>query len=685
MISLQTQPKFLRPAEQDDIPLKGEDDPATTTFIFNAHRSLGIAEQREKLPIRNYRNHILYCLENHQIVILVGETGSGKSTQVPQYLCEWGWHVKGLIGVTEPRRISAITLADRVALERGELVGNTVGYVVRFMERISNNTKIKYMTEGILLRELLADPLLMQYSVIIVDEAHERNLLTDTVLGLLKKIARKRESLKIIISSATIDAEFFREFFDIKRKKSSKPSSIVLTVEGRMHPVKIHYINKPCPDYVRDTVETVWKIHKKEAAGDILAFLTGQEEVLEALDLLNEYKNSDNSEDIQILPMYGGLPSRDQLKVFFTLAKGVRKVVLATNIAETSITIPGIVYVIDCGFVKVKWYNPESSSDSLVVVPVSKATAVQRAGRAGRVRAGKVYRLITEADFEKLPERLPSEMCRSELSASLLHLKALGISNVLRFDFPSAPPAKNLLSSLETLYALGAINEQGNLTKPVGYFLAELPFGPMLGKMLYISGQLGCSEEILTIIAMLQVESVFSKPVTAQAQMKGRVANRNFEVAEGDLITLLNVYTAFVENGRTKEFCGQYYLVYRNLKRAYELREQLVSLANKKFGVALFSCDGNVEMLCKCITAGFFMNAAYLHHSGVYRKITSDTELFIHPNSTLYTIQQPQFIVYSELLQTTKLFMMNVTVIKEEWLTEVAPHFYCKKTLRKYK
>ncbi|KAH8293124.1 hypothetical protein KR044_005425 [Drosophila immigrans] len=673
-------PKFLKPDTDDAITeTTSEQEPQNSTFVFNAHHNLGLTEQRERLPIRKYRDQILYCLEQHQVVILVGETGSGKSTQVPQYLYEWGWHSKGCIAITEPRRVSTVTLANRVAQERGELVGDTVGYAVRFQERLSSETRIKFLTEGILLRELLADPLLTQYGVIIVDEAHERNMLTDLLLGLLKKILRKRSQLKLIISSATIDASFFSEFFSWP---GDKEVSVKLSIEGRMHAVHHFYLNEPCADYVKETVSTIWKLHQKEPPGDILAFLTGQEEVLEALDLLKEYIATEETPTLKALPMYGSMSSQDQLAVFFTPPKGVRKVVLATNIAETSITIPGIVYVIDCGYVKVKWFNAATSSDSLMVVPVSKASAIQRAGRAGRVRPGKVYRLYTKQDYDGLAPRQPPELRRSELSGAVLQLKALGIGNILRFDFPSPPPAKNLLAALETLYALDALDEQGQLTKPVGFLLAELPFTAMLSKMLHVSGKMGCAEEIITIIAMLQVQSIFSRPVSAAAQQSGRIAHRHFEVAEGDLITLLNIYTAFVEEGMTKEFCGQYYLIYRNLKRACELREQLINLARKKYGIPIFSCKGDVEMLCKCITAGFFTQVAYLHHSGVYRQISSGTELAIHPNSTLYTLPQAQYVVYGELLQTTKLFMNHVTVIKKEWLTELAPHYYQQTTVR---
>lgn len=240
--------------------------------------------------------------------------------------------------------MSAITLADRVATERGELVGDVVGASVRFIDKCSANTKIKYMTEGILLREMLADPLLTQYGVIVIDEAHERNVLTDTLMGLLKKVLKKRETLKVIISSATIDAELFYDFFNYKTK-AGKEAAVILSVEGRMFPVDVFYLKDPCPCYVKETVATCMKIHEKEGSGDVLAFLTGQEEVLQAVELLREHQNNRrNKDDLLILPMYGTLPNSDQLKVFFGAPKGMRKIILATNIAETSITIPGVVY-----------------------------------------------------------------------------------------------------------------------------------------------------------------------------------------------------------------------------------------------------------------------------------------------------------------------------------------------------
>lgn len=660
-------------------------DDQTTTLVFNANRSLSLAAQREKLPIKRYKNEILFCLESFQCLVIVGECGSGKSTQIPQFLYEHGWHIKGMIGITQPRRISAITLADRVSEEMGDVTGDgVVGVAVRFMSKFSENTKIKYMTEGILLREMLANPLLSEYSIIIIDEAHERSLLTDCVLGLLKKIAKKRPSLKIIISSATMDAELFRDFFNFRTKKNPKDTSTILTVEGRMYENQVFYLDEPCPDYIRGTVDTIMKIHKKEGPGDILAFLTGQEEVTRAVNALRDHMEiaGIDDEELKILPMHGSLSNHDQLRVFFHVPRKTRKVIIATNIAETSVTIPGVVYVIDCGFIKLKWYMADKQMDMLVVVPASQACCRQRAGRAGRIKNGKVFRLFTEESYQQLPIVTPAEMRRADLSTTILNLKALGIDNILRFDFPSPPPAKNMLASIELLHAIGALDGNGQLTSPDGYMMAEMPLTPTLSKMILVSFDMGCSEEVLSIVAMLQVQQVFSRPTSGQGSINARRARRNFEVAEGDLITMLNVYQAFVANDCTKEFCGQHHIMYRHLKRVVEIRNQLASLLTHQFKLKLSSCGTDTTTIRRAITSGLFPFAAYLHHSGAYRMVRGDTEVSIHPTSCLYTEKQPSWIVFGEVLHTTKLFVKDITVIDAKWLLELAPHYYHKGVVR---
>ncbi|XP_054282374.1 probable ATP-dependent RNA helicase DHX35 isoform X2 [Macrosteles quadrilineatus] len=589
-----------------------------------------------------------------------------------------------MVGVTEPRRVAATTLATRVADETGTVLGQTVGYCIRFDDCSQPGvTKIKYMTEGILLREMMADPLLRQYSVIMLDEVHERTTSTDILMGLLKKILRKQKKLRVIVTSATMDAEHLCSFFNHSSDKNKK-TAVIMSVEGRLYPVQIHYLKEPVPDYVRAAVDTVVKIHVSEAGGDVLCFLTGQEEVDRAVALLREHAASSPRRDLEllILPMYGSLPNADQLKVFQHTARTQRKVVVSTNIAETSVTIPGIVYVVDCGFVKMRWYDPHTCCDSLVTVPVSQASAEQRAGRAGRVRPGKVYRLYCEKDYDTLPTTTPPEMQRMDLSSAVLQLKALGIDNVVRFPFPSPPPARHLAAAYQLLHALGAIDDNGALSQPLGTNMAELPLPPLHAKVLLASGEFGCSEEAASVLALLQVQSVFTRPAGGAASVKARVERRKFEVEEGDLLTLLNVYTAYKRevarsDKSSREWCHKHFVNHKAMKRVSEIRSQMLKLC-EKLGVPIISAAGDSSKVRRCFTAGFFPNTAYLHHSGVYKTVRGDVVLHVHPTSVLYTLEQPQWLLFCEVVQTDRSYMRELTVIQPEWLEELAPHFYHK-------
>ncbi|XP_025836866.1 probable ATP-dependent RNA helicase DHX35 isoform X2 [Agrilus planipennis] len=595
MQTIDFKPRFLKPTETSSYLDRRESSLVEATdFVYNRFNSQTLQVQRQKLPIFNNRRDILYLLEKHQVLVLVGETGCGKSTQIPQYLIEAEWPAQ--IGVCEPRKVAAISLANRVADEMGTFVqGDTVGYAVRF-DACTNQPKIKYMTEGILLREIMGDPLLKNYSVIMLDEVHERTLYTDILLGLMKKILKKRRELRLVVASATVDAEELQKFFDSGSDQKKKHNSAILSIRGRQYAVDILYLKEPAPCYVQSTVDTVLKINSSEAPGDILAFLTGQEEVDRAVRILREHasilEQEKKKNKIEILPMYGALPHYEQLKVFRHVSDGYRKVIIATNVAETSVTIPGIVYVIDCGFVKLKWFNNETHTDSLVVMPVSKASANQRAGRAGRVKHGKCYRLYTEDEFAKLADSTPPEMVRSNLTYVVLQLKALGISNILQFDFPSPPPVKNLKSAVEILYALNTIDIKGELINPLGFNMAEFAIDPLYSKILFSSGDFGCSEEILTIISMLQVESVFTKPSTGNMIAKSRIQRRNFEVAEGDLITYLNIYSAFVKSEMDKGFCHKNFINYKAMKRVADVRSNLQKMA-LNYNIPLISCQVN--------------------------------------------------------------------------------------------
>ncbi|TPX58828.1 hypothetical protein SpCBS45565_g07893 [Spizellomyces sp. 'palustris'] len=644
---------------------------------YNANEGLAINQQRLRLPIYKNRNHILYLLENYQVVVIVGQTGSGKTTQLPQYLHEAGWTANGhVVACTQPRRVAATTVAARVAEEMGVQLGQEVGYTIRFDDcSDSTLTRIKYMTDGMLFRETLLDPLLTRYSAIMIDEAHERTLYTDILVGVLKKILKKRPDLRVIISSATLDAEAFYNFFNSNTSNDkSKDTAVIMSLEGRMFPVDILYLEQPCNDYITASVETVMKIHEKEPPGDILLFLTGREEIDTAVSLITEratvYERS--SMRLSALPIYGGLTFDEQLKVFEPAPWGTRKVVVATNIAEASITIQGIVYVVDAGFVKLRAYNPKTDMESLIVSHISKASAQQRAGRAGRTRPGKTFRLYTEKAFDALPENNVPEMQRSNLATVVLQLKALGIENVLYFDFLSPPPVSNMTKALELLYSLKALDDYGRLTMPFGVHLAEFPVDPLLAAMLMNSLSMKCADEILTIAAMLSVQNVFISPSGQRREAEDE--KRKFAVEEGDHITYLNVYNAFLKNNKSAKWCYNHFLNHKTLQRVVSIRQQLRRYLGR-FGMPFESCKGDIDILRKCIVSGYFSHAARLKPDGTYGTVLHNEVLHIHPNSVLFR-RSPEWVVYHEVVETTKSFMRDLTVIEPDWLTELAPHFY---------
>nr|CAH0106947.1 unnamed protein product [Daphnia galeata] len=668
----------------------------STNFVYNPHRSQSIENQRKRLPIFENRDQVLYLLEKHQFLILIGETGSGKSTQVPQYLLESGWGCDGkVIAVTQPRRVAALSLAARVADEIGTSLGQMVGYSIRFDEQISDKTRLKFVTDGMLLREMLTDPLLKKYCVIMVDEVHERSLNTDILLSLLKKICKKRPELRLVISSATLDAEELKNYFALNKDNKSCSdrciqahyqvgSAVVMNVVGRCYPVDIFYVQDPVSDYLKASVDTVIKISIHEPSGDVLVFLTGFEEVEAVVRLLKEYANTiadtTNKDKLSVLAMHGGLSNEDQLQVFQRPSLGRRKIVVATNVAEASITIPGIVYVIDCGFVKLKWFNADTQTDALVVVPISQASAQQRAGRAGRIRAGKVYRLYTEDYFYTLNRFTPPEVQRSNLSPAVLQLKALGVDDVIHFDFPSPPPAQHLAVALELLFALKAIDTTGRLTD-AGLKIAEFPVEPIMGKMLLSSKDFKCSKEIVSIVAAMQVQALFYYPTRGQESIKARTARRKFEAHEGDLITYLNVVTAFAKHGECSRWCQSNYLNKKSLKRVVVLRNQLIKLL-RRLDIPISSAEGELQPILRCIASSFFPNTAYLHPSGQYKTVLADIVLQVHPHSILFAEEKAPWVVFGEVLQTTQLFMRDITVIDPTWLEELAPHYFQKVTER---
>lgn len=548
-------------------------------LTFGQRSKLSIQDQRQSLPIYKLKKELIQAVDENQILVVIGETGSGKTTQVTQYLAEAGYTTKGKIGCTQPRRVAAMSVAKRVAEEFGCRLGEEVGYAIRFEDCTSPDTVIKYMTDGMLLREILIDEDLSQYSVIMLDEAHERTIHTDVLFGLLKQLVKRRKDLRLIVTSATLDAEKFSGyFFDCN----------IFTIPGRTFPVEILYTKQPESDYLDASLITVLQIHLTEPEGDILLFLTGQEEIDYACQCLYERMKGlgKNVPELIILPVYSALPSEMQSRIFDPAPPGKRKVVVATNIAEASLTIDGIFYVIDPGFAKQNVYNPKQGLDSLVITPISQASAKQRAGRAGRTGPGKCYRLYTESAFhnEMSPTSVP-EIQRINLGMTTLNLKAMGINDLLSFDFMDPPTPQALISAMEQLYSLGALDEEGLLTK-LGRKMAEFPLDPPLSKMLLASVDLGCSDEILTIIAMIQTGNIFYRPREKQAQADQKRAK--FFQPEGDHLTLLAVYEAWKAKNFSGPWCFENFVQSRSLRRAQDVRKQLLSIMDKYVSLSLF-------------------------------------------------------------------------------------------------
>ncbi|KAK9248795.1 P-loop containing nucleoside triphosphate hydrolase protein [Lipomyces tetrasporus] len=638
--------------------------------------AFSMRQVRNSLPIYRYRDELLEAFESCQIVIIVGETGSGKTTQLPQYLHEAGYTKDGKkVGCTQPRRVAAISVAQRVAEEMGVKLGNEVGYSIRFEDKSSDKTILKYMTDGMLLREFLTDPELSGYSALMIDEAHERTLHTDILFGLLKDIARFRKDLRLLISSATMDAEKFSEFFD---------DAPIFQIPGRRYPVDIYYTPQPEANYVQAAVNTIFQIHTSKQGGDILVFLTGQDEIETMQENIQDicYKLGNKIQEMVVCPIYANLPPDQQTKIFEPTPKNARKVVLATNIAETSITIDGIVYVIDPGYVKENVYNPRSGMESLVVTQCSQASANQRAGRAGRVGPGKCFRLFTKwAFFNELPQSTTPEIQRTNLESMVLVLMSLGINDILNFDFMDPPPTETLVRSLEHLYALGALNDRGELTK-LGRQMAEFPADPMFSKAIIASDKYGCVEEVLSIIAMLgEASTLFYRP--KDKKLHADKARDAFTRSGGDHLSLLEIWNEWVDTDFSQAWAAENFLQYKSLCRARDVRDQLSRLC-ERVGVKLSSAgtqENGIVNIQKSITSGFFSNTARLTRNGEsYRTVKTSQTVYIHPSSVLYK-KKPKWILYHELVLTSKEFMRNCMPIEPSWLLEVSPHFYKQKDL----
>ncbi len=628
--------------------------------------------------------------QKSQILVFVGETGSGKTTQIPQFVLydDLPQSERKQVCCTQPRRVAAMSVAQRVAQEMDVKLGEEVGYSIRFEDMTSQKTILKYMTDGMLLREAMNDHDLTRYSTIILDEAHERTLATDILMGLLKEVVIRRPDLKLVIMSATLDAQKFQRYFN---------DAPLLAVPGRTHPVEIFYTPEPERDYVEAALRTVLQIHATEAEGDILLFLTGEEEIEDAARKISleadEMVREADAGPLKVYPLYGTLPPAQQQKIFDPAppprregGRPGRKCIIATNIAETSLTIDGIVYVVDPGFSKQKVYNPRIRVESLLVSPISKASAQQRAGRAGRTRPGKCFRLYTEGAFKKeLIEQTYPEILRSNLSSTVLELKKLGIDDLVHFDLMDPPAPETLMRALEELNYLACLDDDGNLTT-MGKVASEFPLDPALAVMLISSPEFYCSNEILSLTALLSVPQIFVRP--ASARKRADEMKNLFAHSDGDHLTLLNAYHAFKGDeaqANPRQWCHDHFLSLRALQSADNVRLQLKRIMERE-EIELMSTPFEdkkyYDNIRRALVSGFFMQIAMKDANGkTYVTVKDNQTVLLHPSTVLG--QESEWVVYNEFVLTTKNYIRTVTSVRGEWLLDIAPNYYDTSTFSK--
>lgn len=672
-------------------PESGQNNPLTGKKYSS--RYFEILDTRRTLPIYNQRSRLLQAVRNNKVVVLEGETGSGKTTQVPQFLVEDGYAENGaIVCCTQPRRVAAVSVARRVAEEMDVSLGRQVGYTVRFDDNSCSATLLKYLTDGMLLREAMSDENFSAYSVIVLDEAHERTLSTDILMGVLKSVIEKRDDLRLVIMSATIDTSKFQSYFN---------DAPLLTVPGRTHPVEIFYSNQPETNYIDATLRMALEICEKEPPGDVLIFLTGEEEIEEVCGRIEEATRPKQHiiGPVRVYPLYGALPPDVQQQVFdkpppplYPGGPPGRKVICATNIAETSLTIDGVVYVVDPGLSKQKIYNPRARVESLLIDYISQASAKQRAGRAGRTQEGKCFRLYTKESFEKeLLVTSHPEILRSNLGNVVLQMLKLGVEDLVHFDFMDAPAPESMMRALETLNYLGAIDDNGRLTS-FGDQMTHFPLDPEASVALLRSAEFKCSSEVTTIVAMLSEAAncfVYPKKRNKKRDRGGRRLSPfsprgQFEEGLSDHLTYLNVYRAYEKaKGRQedeRQWCRKNYLNPRALRSAYNVRAQLETLL-KKANVKVISMSPEdasySKNIRKALLSGYFMQVAHRTDKRGWYKTAKDEEVVqLHRSSALR--RDTPWVMYHEfvLMDDDRSFIRTCSEVEARWLVKTAPHYF---------
>lgn len=613
------------------------------------------------LPILAHEEEIVQAVMQNQVTIVVGETGSGKTTQVPIFLYHAGLSGNGMIGILEPRRIAATSTAAFVANQLGGKLGATVGYQIRFDAAVAEETKVKFMTVGILLREFQADPNLKKYSVIMVDEAHERSRDIDFALGLLKDLLQRRSDLRIVVASATIDEKKFSRYFG---------DAPIINVSGRMFPVQeIYHDYDVSPEGMPEVVvRKVLEIHDGGQPGDILVFMPGKEDINRTIDELERA----NLPDLIPLAIYGALSPDRQARIFERF-NGRRKVVVATNIAETTITIDGIVHVVDSGMIKQMEFDPVSGIQQLDTRLHSQAGCEQRKGRAGRTQEGICHRMYTAESFLNRPQFTTPEILRTSLAGVILTMIDIGIKEIEDFDFIDSPDRESFREAYQTLVTLGAVSSDRKRLTELGRSMAKLPLEPRIARMLLEAQRYGCIKEVATIAAFLSVRNVFFLPRKEEERYMARQMHERFKSRESDTLTFLKVWEGYKASGFDQDWCIDHYLNSKTLQEVAKVREQLFAVLTQ-VGMEI-SESGDSDAIAKAVAAGLISNLLEHHSRFSYDAVLREAcgNIFIHPGSSLFGVT-PRLLVAAEIIETKKVYASNCTAVKPEWLPDLLPH-----------
>lgn len=654
--------------------------------IRKSSRTPEQALERLDIPLAGNREQVREFMREHSNFVLVGETGSGKTTCLPPLLLELKEELglKGKIAVTQPRRVAASSVCKRVSSMMGCQVGEQVGYQVRFEDHTSEGTDINFMTDGILLRKMQYDPLLEEYSIIMVDEAHERSLNIDLCLGLLKDCNKRRIAagivpIGIVVTSATIEKEKFANFFGDGSGKNA------IEVPGKMFPVEVFYeADTPRSyDYTEGAADRVDKIIKSGDQGDVLIFMPGKQEIDDTIQKIKKQYEDDS--DVEIIALHADIPPEDQDKIF--KENGKRKVIVSTNIAETSITIPGVRHVVDSGLIKQTQFDVETGIEQLVLVPHAISGLEQRRGRGGRVAPGKCYRLFTEESMkDRLKYQVP-EIQRSDLAHVILTMKTIGIEDIENFEFIDPPEKSAIKQAVETLTSLGAIDAAGNLTE-TGTLMAELGLEPRLGRMVVEASRRDCVDEISAIAAFLNGKRVFNRP--KEREREADEAHSRFKNSESDFVTSLNVWRAYEEKGLScnwnygemSQWTRENFLNGKALEEARKVRLELLKVL-KRNKIYVNSSKGkeiDKEVVGKAVAAGLI--GSLMEKYGRFTFVKNDgskDDIFVHPSSSVFgSIGGEPLMVAAQLLTTVKdgrekTYASGCMIIKPEWIPEIAP------------